>query len=135
MAKKTAKGKKAAKATGAAIALPELKKGEVHAGLILKNGKPSHWVIVLSGEAESVTYPDAIDWAKKKGGELPTRAEQSLLFANAKEHFQPRWYWSGEQPAGEQTCAWSQTFDGGDQGWDHVNYYYRARAVRRVPVQ
>jgi hypothetical protein len=63
---------------------------------------------------------------------LPTRKEQALLFANAAEHFEPDWYWSGEQYSA--TYAWMQYFDYGNQSYDHKGYYYRVRAVRRLLV-
>lgn len=117
------------------ISVPELASGEHLAGLILEKGTPAHWIVLLPGEAESVTWSQAKAWAKKAGGELPTRKEQSLLFANAGEHFQPRWYWSCEQPADDESYAWFQNFSNGGQDWSRVSISVRARAVRRVPIQ
>ena len=117
-----------------AIILPELKKGEHYAGIALKDGKPSHHLVLLPGEAVDVTWDKAVAWAKKQGGELPSRQEQSLLFTNVKEHFQPRYYWSAEEYASGSACAWSQGFDDGYQdGW-HKGDENRARAVRRVAI-
>lgn len=117
------------------ITLPKLAKGEHYAGLILEKGKPAHHLVLLPGELESATWRDAVAWAKKQGGELPSRREQSLLFANAKEHFQERWYWSGEQVAGDESYAWTQGFLIGTQYDDHKDNECRARAVRRVGIQ
>ena len=112
-----------------------LKKGELYAGLILgKNGEPDHHLILLAGEAESVNWEDAKKFAAKAGGELPTRREQSLLFANLKEQFEPRWYWSFEQHASYSGSAWYQYFyDGYQNGFRETNTL-RARAVRRVTI-
>ena len=85
-------------------------------------------------EAESVTWEKAKEFAKKVGGELPTRREQSLLIANLKEHFQERWYWSGEQHASYSVCAWRQYFGYGYQHGHHEYNEFRARAVRRLPI-
>jgi hypothetical protein len=117
------------------ISVPELAAGEVLAGIILENGAPKHWVILLAGDVDDVRWKKAVEWAKELGGELPTRKEQSLLFANAAEHFQKDWYWSSEQRAGVESYAWPQLFGYGGQGWDPVSGRYRARAVRRVPIQ
>lgn len=116
----------------AAIPLPILKEGERWAGILLNaDGTPSHHVILLPGEAESVTWAQAKKWAKKAGGELPTRREQSLLFANLKDQFQSAWYWSGEPHAAHADYAWLQVFGYGTQSYGHKGYDFRARAVRR----
>ena len=110
-----------------------LKPGELYAGILVD---PDYHVILLPGEAEDVTWKDAIAWAKKAGGELPTRREQSLLFANLKEQFHPRWYWSGEQHALYSDYAWTQNFYYGNQDYNNFDSYQgRARAVRRIPVK
>ncbi len=112
-----------------------LKAGEHYAGIILgKDGEPDHHLILLPGEAESVTWEKAMEFAANVGGELPTRREQSLLFANLKEQFQPRWYWSGEQHVSLSDFAWLQTFNDGIQDSGHKLISYRARAVRRLEI-
>lgn len=113
-----------------------LKEGEEYSGLILgKGGESDYHLILRPGEAESVNFAQAKEWAKKADGELPTRREQSLLFANLKEQFQPRWYWSSEQYAPSSGCAWAQNFDNGGQSYCHKSGGYRARAVRRLTIQ
>ncbi|MBS1170597.1 MAG: hypothetical protein H6R01_1515 [Burkholderiaceae bacterium] len=111
-----------------------LKSGEIYAGLILGKNGPDHHLILLPGEAENLTFAQANEWAKEAGGELPSRREQSLLFANCKDQFQPRWYWSSEQHAANGSCAWMQDFDDGDQNNSHKGGEFRARAVRRVTI-
>ena len=108
-----------------------LAEGETYAGLILnEDGTPSHHLVLLPGETEA-TWADAKAWATKAGGELPTRREQSLLFANAKAGFKARWYWSSEKHE-NGSYAWFQYFDDGDQLTDHVGHGNCARAVRRL---
>lgn len=112
-----------------------LKNGELYAGLILgKNGEPDHHLILLPGEAESVNWEAAKKFAAKAGGELPTRREQSLLFANLKEEFQSNYYWSGEQHASNSDCAWCQNFNYNNQSLNHNFIKLRARAVRRLAI-
>ena len=113
-----------------------LNPGEEYAGIILgKNGEPDYHLILLPGEAEKVTWTQATKWAKTTGGELPTRREQRVLFANAKEHFKPEWYWSGESLASDAGFAWGQLFNFGNQYSGRKSYEGRARAVRRLPIQ
>ena len=113
-----------------------LKAGEHYAGIALgEDGEPDHHLILLAGEAESVNWAQAKDFAAKAGGELPTRREQSLLFANLKEQFQSCWYWSGEQRASISDCAWVQYFgSGGQSSGGRKNGGCRARAVRRLVI-
>ena len=112
------------------------KAGEEYAGIVLgKNGEKDYHLFLLPGEATSVTHKEAVAWAKKAGGDLPTRREQSLLFANLKEHFQQAWYWSGEKHVSGSDCAWVQYFDFGDQHYSSTYGHYRARAVRRLEIQ
>ena len=67
-------------------------------------------------------------------GELPSRREQSLLFANCKQHFQQEWYWSSEVHASGARYAWFQGFHFGCQGHYRTLSQLRARAVRRLPI-
>ncbi|MBS1188938.1 MAG: hypothetical protein H6R10_730 [Rhodocyclaceae bacterium] len=117
-------------------ALIEINPGEHYAGLIVgKDGEPSYHLILLPGQADDITWDKAKDWAKEAGGELPTRREQALLYANLKEQFEERWYWSGEINASAAEYAWSQTFYDGYQSYGHRSSKLRARAVRRLEIQ
>lgn len=110
-----------------------LKPNEVYAGLLLgKNGEPDQHLILLPNEAEKVTWKKAEEWAHKSGGRLPTRREQSLLFANAKEEFKAAWYWSGEHYS--DSYAWTQYFYDGTQYDFNKSLEFRARAVRTIQL-
>jgi len=114
----------------------ELSHGEHYAGVILgKEGESSYHLILLPEDKEPGKWKEAMDWAKSIGGELPTRREQSLLFANLKEQLQEAWYWSGVQHASDADSAWGQTFDNGYQYYWNEYYYRRARAVRRLVIE
>ena len=114
----------------------DLQPGEHYAGIIVgKDGEPSHHLILLADKpTDDLKWQAATEWAKRVGGELPTRREQSLLFANLKEQFDNAWYWSSEQHASHSVNAWNQTFCNGLQGYDGKSYEGRARAVRRLPL-
>ena len=121
--------------TATKLATPKLNAGEIYAGIILgKNGQPDQHLILLPGQADDVTFQQAQEFATKAGGELPTRREQALLYANLKEQFQENYYWSGEQHAAYSGYAWCQSFDYGDQGLSNKYGELRARAVRRVAI-
>ena len=114
-------------AIGAAFA------GGIYAGIIRGvAGAPDQHLVLLPGDADDVDWDAAVAFAASVGGELPTRAEQALLFANLKDQFKPRWYWSSEQAG--PSHAWHQGFDGGYQYYYYRSYEGRARAVRRLEI-
>lgn len=118
------------------ITLPELPAGQLNAGLVMQDGKPSHWLILLPEAPTScLNFNDATAWAESIGGELPTRQEQSLLFANLKDQFEADWYWSGEEYKSDSGYAWSQYFGSGTQDFDLKDFELRARAVRRLVIE
>ena len=107
--------------------------GGIYAGISRGvDGAPDQRLVLLPGEAVDVDWEAAGAFAASVGGELPTRAEQALLFANLKDQFQPRWHWSSEQ-AGPST-AWVQLFDDGTQANGNRSDEGRARAVRRLEI-
>lgn len=115
--------------------LPALKKGEIYAGILLKDGKPAHHLILLAGhKTEGIKWENAMAWAKAQGGELPTRKEGALLFANAAEQFQPEWYWTQEVHPVNADFAFFQSFYSGNQYNVRKDFAFRARAVRRVAI-
>lgn len=119
-----------------ALQLPEttieLQPGERYAGLALgANGLPSHHLVLLPGDASDVNWTDAAAWADDVGGELPTRQEQALLYANLKSEFEGAWYWSCQEHETNGSNAWSQVFYHGNQGSSIKSFKARARAVRR----
>lgn len=117
------------------LAIPRLNDGEHYAGIIIgKDGASSHHLILLPGEAKDLNWEKAKEWATEQGGQLPTRREQALLYANLPEQFKPEWHWSCEQHAASSDSAWMQLFGYGLQGFDLKSNHYRARAVRRLVI-
>ncbi len=118
------------------ITLPELPAGQLNAGLVTQDGKPSHWLILLPEVPTScLNFNDATAWAESIGGDLPTRQELSLLFANLKDQFEADWYWSGEEYKSDSGYAWILYFGNGSQGYGHKCDELRARAVRRLVIE
>ena len=113
--------------------------GEHYAGIITgKDGETSYHLVLLPGQADDIAWDKAMEWAGNQGGEyvasLPTRREQALLYANLKDEFEERAYWSCEAHESESGWAWSQNFTSGGQSHFTRIFELRARAVRRVMV-
>ena len=112
-----------------------LKKGESYAGIIIgKDGDPDYHLILLAPEAGWVSWENAKWFASTVGGELPTRREQYLLFANLKEEFIGDQHWSSEHHASYSDFAWSQGFGNGIRYDTPKHTLIRARAIRRVVI-
>ena len=116
--------------------LKHLGPGEQYAGVILgKDGQPDHHLVLMPGEVSGVDWQGALTWAQNLGGDLPTRREQALLYANLPEEFQLDWYWSSTQYAPYPYAAWFQLFDYGYQYHTRKGAEGRARAVRRIVIE
>ena len=118
----------------------DLAPNEHYAGIIVgKDGEPSYHLVLVPDQADDVTWNKAMEWVGKQGGEyvvnLPTRSEQSMLYANLKEQFDERAYWSCETHESESGWAWCQTFYDGHQHDFHKYHELSARAVRRLIVE
>lgn len=114
-----------------------LAEGEVYAGLSRDpdTGAWHHVVLLPVLPDKDLNWQEAIDWAKSVGGELPTRWESALLYANCRQTIDlDYWYWTSTPYAGAERSAWGQLFGLGYQLNLHKDYPSRARAVRRVPV-
>ena len=114
--------------------------GEHYAGLVIcKDGEPSYHLVLLPGQAGDITWEKAMEWASKQGGDsvasLPTRREQALLYANLKEEFEERAYWSCDAHEPESGWAWYQYFHHGLQLDSTRSDEFRARAVRRLVIE
>ncbi len=115
---------------------PTLLPGERYAGIVVDAaGVPTHHLVLLLAQPDQdLTWQAAMDWATNVGGFLPTRQEQSLLFANCKAHLQPEWHWSCEEYAGNASYAWDCHFYFGNQVSHHKSYDGSVVAVRRLPI-
>lgn len=102
-----------------------------HAAVILLPAKPTG---CLSWQA-------ATDWAKEAGGQLPTRLIAAMLYANAKDQFEPRWYWTSGTLDGDTSdyddaaCAWHCYFGDGNQDYDRKSAEGAAVAVRLINLE
>ena len=112
----------------------ELQSGEHYAGTELDEaGQVKHHLVLMAARpGKRLSWQAAMDWAESIGGQLPTRQEQALLFANAKPHLDPEWHWSSQEHESEASYAWGCYFGNGTQGLSHKSYEGCAVAVRRV---
>lgn len=110
-----------------------LAEGELYAGIILgKNGTADYHLVLLPGQADEASWGNARSWALETGGELPTRRELALLYANLREQFEREWYWSSEQQEPKSQLVWGQNFTSGIQTMYGRPFRGKARAIRRI---
>ncbi|MGB3068462.1 MAG: hypothetical protein WBC18_07940 [Ottowia sp.] len=108
--------------------------GGTYAGLISQPDGTAVAVVVLPERKEDLTWRQATTWAKKQGGQLPTRPVAALLFANVKDALAPQWHWTCEESAWNASCAWGCDFSLGYQYGNLKSYRGSAVAVRLIPI-
>lgn len=111
--------------------------GGIYAGILRGlDGQPDSHLIAIDGEAEDVTWDEAMAFAASVGGDLGTRRELRLACVNLQDKFShDDWYWSCEQYAANPTSAWGQGFGNGGQSYDPKASSGRARAFRKLPIR
>ena len=120
----------------AAISLPAIGaafSGGIFAGITLHEDK-LHALVLLPDDGEDMEWPDALEWAAKRDGVLPSRIDMLILFKNLRAQFKKDWYWTSEENPVYADYAFIQLFGYGDQGYGRKGNDYRARAVRRVAI-
>lgn len=100
-------------------------------GIIQSDGRICH-TFLLPGDELVPDWDAGMRLAKEKGGDLPSRIEQAMMFSFMPEEFQKEAYWSNAQHAGYSDYAWYQDFSYGLQDDNSKDYELRVRAVRRV---
>lgn len=106
--------------------------GGTFAGLTTKPDGTHCAVVLLPGTGTDLTWTKAKAWAKKQGGELPSRPVAALLFANVKASLQPRWHWTSDEY--DASSAWTCYFSYGCQYGFHESYEGSAVAVRYIKI-
>ena len=107
--------------------------GCIFAGITTQKDGTHVAVVLLADKPDfELTWKDAMDWAEKVGGQLPTRPVAAMLFANAKDQFEAEWHWTSETYGG--SLAWFQSFRDGSQSWYRQDFTGCARAVRMIPL-
>jgi len=106
--------------------------GGTFAGLITKPDGAHCAVVLLPDNGTDLTWAKAKAWAKKQGGELPSRPVAALLFANCKPRLQPRWHWTSEEY--DASYAWYCGFSNGNQSYSRKSFVGSAVAVRYIKI-
>lgn len=70
--------------------------GGTFAGVITLADGTHNAVVLLPEQGSDLTWAKAKAWAKKLGGQLPTRPVAAMLFANAKPQLRGEWHWTSE---------------------------------------
>ncbi|VWC53810.1 hypothetical protein BLA9940_02102 [Burkholderia aenigmatica] len=115
------------------IQRPPLAEGEIYlCGIVDTNGDVEHTVL-LPGENGRAPWKDQLEWAKSRGGDLPTRVELVILYEKHRDQFEKAAYWSNTPDDDPEYSgwAWYQGFDDGSQSSTRQTGELRARAVRR----
>jgi len=108
--------------------------GGIFAGITLHEDR-AHALVLLSEEGAHMEWPDALEFAFKLEGDLPSRIDMIVLHKNLRDRFNKHgWYWTSEVLPGDAECAFLQGFEYGSQSYDRKDTGYRARAVRRVEI-
>lgn len=112
----------------------ELREGEHYAGIVLNEDGSAKYHLILMAEkpTEKMTWKNAKLYAKKMGGDLPTRQEASLIFANCKPHVASEWHWTSEVYESNESYAWYCYFLNGSQFSSTISYEGSVRLVRRI---
>ena len=104
-----------------------------HFAGITTNFNGQHYAVVLLPEQGSdLTHAKAKAWAKKLGGELPTRPVAAMLFANLKKLLREEWHWTADTPVA--SYAWLCHFDFGYPITSLKSCDGSAVAVRLIPI-
>lgn len=108
--------------------------GGIFAGITTRQDGAHCAVVLLPAKGKELNWKQAQAWAAKQGGELPTRQEQALLYANCKPHLEGTWHWSCETHEDDASSAWDCHFFNGYQYYDHKDTTLSAVAVRSIEI-
>lgn len=112
---------------------PEIRSGEHYICYLRSAAGRGYHLVLMPGDNSPADHAHQLAWAKSRGGDLPTRYEQAILFRNHRHLFQSAWYWSNEDCSDEPSWAWFQSFELGAQNDAQKSRPIRARAIRRIP--
>lgn len=106
--------------------------GGIFVGLTTKPDDTHCAMVLLPDNGTDLTWAKAKAWAKKQGGELPSRPVAALLFANVKANLKPKWHWTSDEY--NASYAWGCYFDCGFQDDFRKSFEGSAVAVRYIKI-
>ena len=112
----------------------ELQPGEQYAGLVLKDGTPSHHLVLMAERPDQrMPWQQAKDWVWSINGAQPTQHEAVLIHVHCRNYIEPGGYWLSESDR-DPAYAWVYYFSTGSQYCIQKSMEARAIAVRRIPI-
>ncbi len=96
---------------------------------VFKPSTTKNWVY-RNGDNPS-SYPPGYPYTENS----PIQTIAEAFRSGGAEAFEQDWYWTSTQYASASGFAWVQGFDNGDQGSDHEDTKFLARAVRRLVIE
>ncbi len=110
--------------------------GMTYAGVITAPDGLVYALCLLDDKpSKSLSWDEAMSWAKSVESDLPTRPEAALLFANLQPSLEKSWHWTNETAYWNSSYAWYCDFYGGYQDGYHKSAEGAAVAVRRFAIQ
>jgi hypothetical protein len=126
----------------AALTIGAPLEGGTFVGVItLKDGQHVAVALLADKPAKRLPWAEAKAWAETVDGQLPTRPIAALLYANAKDQFEPTWHWTLDElqaDTGDEdhdSYAWGCFFSYGYQGDSGKSHAAAARAVRLIHLE
>jgi hypothetical protein len=115
--------------------------GGIFAGIMRGRDGGKDYFLIKGPNIDGTDWKNMLDSAASievdghRDFRLPYRAEQSLLYANLREHFEKKWYWSCEQHPGDSACAYAQGFEDGYQYYVVKDDECLGCAIRMIPIE
>jgi hypothetical protein len=103
------------------------------AGLTTKADGTHCSVFLIPGMADDLTWDEATEWAKSKGGELPSRTVAALLRSTTLPCLPMSWIWTSDEGGGN--FAWNCFLADGGQLKYTKSALLTAIAVKLVPLE
>jgi len=105
----------------------------IFAGITTKPDGTHCAVVLLPAKGTNLTWKKAMNWAKKLGGELPTRTVAALLVANVEDKLELELHWTADEL--NTSYAWACHFYFGTQSsYKNLNEL-AAVAVRTIVLE
>lgn len=97
-----------------------------------KSGMHFAATLLPAKSKKCLPWQEAMAWAEKQGGALPSRPAAAMLLANLEDKLEPLWHWTNEEF--DASYAWDCYFYDGCQNGIHESYEGSVVAVRLIPL-
>jgi len=110
--------------------------GGIYAGVTTSfSGRPYALVLLPDKAGSCVNWKTAGEWARSIGGDLPTRLDAALLFANLDKHLASSWVFISDGDEHPGNTDWGRVFNDGWYSKYRNRSGFGAYAVRRIPLE